>query len=314
MARLFSDRRALIIAIGLLVLMLVPLAGEVFYTRLATRMLIVALAAISLDLILGYGGMVSFGHAAFFGLGAYAAGILAFYGIQSGFIAWPASIVAAALAALVIGALSLRTRGVYFIMITLAFAQMLYFLFVSFRVYGRDEGMAMKGGRNVFAGIIDISNHVVFYYLALAILVVVAWALLRLVQAPFGYALRGAADNDRRMRAIGFPTYRYRLAGFVIAGGIAGLSGALMANQSLYVSPTSLSWVTSGDLLVMVLLGGMGTIIGPILGSFAYLFLEEALSSLTQHWWAIIGPLLLALVLFTRGGIYGLLMGTSRRG
>jgi branched-chain amino acid transport system permease protein len=169
--------------------------------------------------------------------------------------------------------------------------------------------MPMKGGRNTFAGLIDISDHVVFYYLSLAVLVIVAYALLKLVNAPFGYALRSAADNDRRARAIGFATYRYKLAAFVIAGGIAGLSGAMMANQSLYVSPTSLGWVTSGDLLVMVLLGGMGSIVGPILGTFVYLFLEEALSSLTQHWWAIIGPLLLALVLFTRGGIYGAIVG-----
>jgi branched-chain amino acid transport system permease protein len=312
MVRLVSNRRALIVAIGLLVLLLVPLAGDVFYTRLVTRMMIMALAAISLDLILGYGGMVSFGHAAFFGLGSYASGILAFYGVQSGFVAWPAGIVAAALAALVIGALSLRTRGVYFIMITLAFAQMLFYFFISMRIWGRDEGMPMKGGRNTFAGLIDISNHVVFYYFALVVLVVVAYALLKLVNAPFGYALRSAADNERRARAIGFPTYRYKLAAFVVAGGIAGLSGAMMANQSLYVSPTSLGWVNSGDLLVMVLLGGMGTILGPILGAFVYLFLEEMLSSLTQHWWAIIGPLLLALVLFTRGGIYGVLAGTRR--
>jgi branched-chain amino acid transport system permease protein len=284
----------------------------VFYTRLVTRMMIMALAAISLDLILGYGGMVSFGHAAFLGLGSYASGVLAFYGVQSGFLAWPAAIVTAALAALVIGALSLRTRGVYFIMITLAFAQMLFYFFVSMRIWGRDEGMPLKGGRNTFAGLIDISDHVVFYYLALVVLVAIAYALLKLVNAPFGYALRGAADNERRARAIGFPTYRYKLAAFVIAGGIAGLSGAMMANQSLYVSPTSLGWVMSGDLLVMVLLGGMGTILGPILGTFVYLFLEEALSSLTQHWWAIIGPLLLALVLFTRGGIYGALTGLRR--
>lgn len=303
----------IILFLALAAVILVPLFSDLFYTRLFTRIMIYAIVAMSLDIILGYGGMVSFGHAAFFGLGAYTVGILAQHGVESAFLAWPAAITVCVLLAAVIGAISLRTSGVYFIMITLAFAQMLYYFFFSLEEYGGSDGMPMLS-RNTFAGLMDINEHTTFYYLVLAIMLLVLFVSLRLVQSRFGMVIQGVRENERRMRSLGFATFRYKLVCFVIAAAIAGLAGALIANQTLYISPSFMHWTRSGDILVMVILGGMGSLFGPVLGAFSLLLAEEVLSTYTEHWMILLGPLLILVVLFARGGIYGLLKGAKNGG
>lgn len=289
-----------------------------FYIGLFSRILIYALAAVSLDLILGYGGMVSFGHAAFFGAGAYVVGILAFHGIEgSAVISWPFVImgtdnaliswvvaaVASAGLAFVIGAISLRTSGVYFIMITLAFAQMMYFFFTSLEFYGGDDGLSLFTRSRL--GHLDLSNDASFYYTCLGLLIGFLLFSRRLVNSRFGMVIRGCKENERRMGALGFPTYRYKLVCFVIAGAGAGLAGALMANQTEFVSPSLLHWTVSGDILVMVILGGVGTLVGPVFGATVFLLLEEFLSRYTEHWMLFLGPILIFVVLFARRGLYG---------
>jgi branched-chain amino acid transport system permease protein len=297
-----------------LALVLVPvyawMVGNSFVLSLSTRIVILALAAVSLNLILGYGGMVSFGHAAYLGVGGYVIGILAKEGITSGFVQWPLALAVSALFALIVGALCLRTRGVYFIMITLAFAQMIYYIAVGLDRYGADDGLTIYK-RSQFAGLIDLSNKVVFYYLCLALLLAAIYVVWRLVNSRFGMVVQGTRSNDRRMRAIGFPTFRYRLACFVIAGTMCGLAGALLANHTDFISPAVMHWTRSGDLIVMVVLGGMGSLFGPLVGAVALLVLEEALSGITEYWQIIIGPLFLLVVLFARGGIDGLLTGAG---
>jgi len=305
------DLRRTVVCLTLLALAVIPLGGEIFYTRLFTRILIYAMVACSLDLILGYGGMVSFGHAAFFGVGAYAVAILGHHGVTSGFMVWPVSIAAAAGLALVIGSISVRTSGVYFIMITLAFAQMLYYLAVSLTAYGGDDGMRIA--RNTFAGILDLRQHVVLYYVVLSLLCLVLWLGRRLVHSRFGVVLRGIKENERRMQALGYATCAYKLVGFVIAGAVAGLAGALIANQTAYVSPTLMHWTRSGEIMVMVILGGIGSGFGPVLGAVALLLAEEVLSSYTEHWMIVLGPMLLGVVLGAKRGMYGLLQSEDTR-
>jgi len=285
---------------------------EPFYVSLFTRVLILALAASSLNLILGYGGMVSFGHAAYIGVGGYTVGILAHHGVVSGFVQWPLAVLLSALVALAIGALCLRTRGLYFIMITLAFAQMLYYLASGSLEYGGDDGLPIRQ-RSAFGGGLDIADKTTFYYLCFVLLAAALWAMHRLVGSRFGMALRGARSNERRMQAIGFPTFRYKLAGFVIAGAACGLAGALLANHTDFISPDLMHWTRSGDLIVMVVLGGMGALFGPLLGAFAFLAIEEALSRVTEYWQLVFGPLLVLVVLFGRGGLDGLLGALERR-
>jgi branched-chain amino acid transport system permease protein len=303
------------------------LTGNSFLLTLFNRIIILALAATSLNLIMGFGGMVSFGHAAYLGIGGYVVGILAYEGISSGFVQWPLAVLISALFALVIGALSLRTRGVYFIMITLAFAQMVYYAGVSLSRYGADDGLTVYR-RSQFAGLLDLSNRTVFYYVCMALLFATIYLLWRLINSRFGMVIRGARSNERRMRSIGFPTFRYRLAAFVIAGALCGLAGALLANFTNFISPAMMHWTRSGDLIVMVVLGGMGSVFGPTIGAVALLVLEESLPFLigrlgtplfgdaalrgAEYWQIVLGPMLLAIVLFARGGIYGLLARTDR--
>lgn len=294
----------------LLALVLLPvyveLTGSRFLLTLFTRIAILALAAVSLNLILGYGGMMSFGHAAYLGIGGYAVGILAFEGVTTGFVQWPVALLVSAFFALVIGALSLRTRGVYFIMITLAFAQMAYYIVAGLARYGGDDGLTIQK-RSQFIAPINLSNKVQFYYICLALLCAAIYLVWRLINSRFGMAIQGARSNDTRMRAIGFPTYRYKLTCFVIAGTLCGLAGALLANHTDFVSPAMMYWTRSGDLIIMVVLGGMGSTFGPLFGAVALLVLEEVLSGITEYWQIILGPLLLLVVLFARGGIDGLL-------
>jgi branched-chain amino acid transport system permease protein len=310
------DVRTIVTVVLLAALVLLPvytgLSGNRFMLTLFTRIVILALAASSLNLIIGYGGMMSFGHAAYLGIGGYAVGMLAHEGVLSGFVQWPAALAASALFALVIGALSLRTRGVYFIMITLAFAQMAYYIISAFARYGGDDGLTIYQ-RSQFFSPINLSNKVQFYYICLALLFGAIYLIWRLVNSRFGMAVQGARSNDIRMRAIGFPTYRYKLVCFVIAGTLCGLSGALLANHTDFVSPAMMYWTRSGDLIIMVVLGGMGSAFGPLIGAVALLMLEEALSGITEYWQIILGPLLLLVVLFARGGIDGLLAQLSAK-
>ena len=302
--------RAVTVVVLLAALALLPvyveLGGSRFLLTLFTRIIILAMAAVSLNLILGFGGMMSFGHAVYLGIGGYAVGMLAHEGIYSGFVQWPVALAASALFALVIGALSLRTRGVYFIMITLAFAQMAYYIVAGLARYGGDDGLTIYK-RSQFFEPINLSNKTQFYYICLALLYASIYLVWRIVNSRFGIVIQGSRSNDTRMRAIGFPTFRYKLTCFVIAGTLCGLAGALLANHTDFVSPAMMYWTRSGDLIIMVVLGGMGSVVGPVFGAVVLLVLEQALSGITEYWQIILGPLLLLVVLFARGGIDGLL-------
>jgi branched-chain amino acid transport system permease protein len=301
---------------GLVLLVAFPLAAkhwdQLFYVSFASRVLIYALVASSLNLILGYGGMVSFGHAAFLGTGAYTVAILMAEGVESAWLSWPLAVTLSALFALVIGAVSLRTRGVYFIMITLAFAQMTYYLAISLRAYGGEDGLNLARRSRLGFGL-DLAGDLTFYYVVLAIVALSLYLMQRLLHARFGQVVQAIRENETRMEAIGFPTFRYKLICFAIAGGLAGLAGALLANQNGFVSPNLLQWTQSGTLLVMVILGGVGYLWGGPLGALVFLLLEEVLSGFTIHWQLGLGVVLLAIVLFAREGIAGLLSGVAHR-
>ena len=302
-----------------------PLAMQaldhLFYVSLASRVLIYAIAATSLNLVLGYGGMISFGHAAFVGTGAYVASIAIAEGVTSAWIGWPAAIAASALAAWLIGAISLRTRGVYFIMITLAFAQMIFYLVNSMKAYGGDEGLTLPQRASLGFGL-DLGNEVVFYYVVLALLAALLYALHRLVQSRFGRVMVAIRENEARVGAIGFPVYRYQLVCFVIAGAAGGLAGALLASHGKYVNPNVLHWVQSGTLMIMVILVGVGRLWGGVIGAVVLLVLEHAIADYRIPWLAELAPnyqqhanlgvglVLLVIVLFAPQGIAGLL---SRR-
>jgi len=299
----------------LIVLLLLPvyaaLTGNAFAITLFTRIVILAIAAVSLNLIMGYGGMISFGHAAYLGIGGYGVGILWKEGIVSGFAQWPAAIGACALFSLIVGALSLRTRGVYFIMITLAFAQMAYYAALGMDRYGGDDGMTIRQ-RSQFGGLIDLNNRTVFYYLCLTLLLASIYLVWRVVNSRFGLVIQGVRSNERRMRAIGFPTFHYKLVCFVIAGALCGLAGALLANHTNFISPAIMFWTRSGELMVLVVLGGLGTTFGPLIGTVTYLLLEEILSRFTEYSGLILGPTVLLVALYLRGGIEGLFGGAKR--
>jgi branched-chain amino acid transport system permease protein len=277
-----------------------------FYVSVASRIMIYGIAATSLNLILGYGGLVSFGHAAFFGIGAYAVGIGITEGLTTGWIGFPLAMALSALAAAAIGALSLRTRGVYFIMITLAFAQMLFYLVNSVKAYGGDEGLNIRV-RSDFGFGLNLKDDLTFYFVVLACLAGTLGLVYRLMRSRFGRVVLAMRDDDARAEAIGFPTFRYKLILFVIGGALGGLAGALMVNQQNYVSPNVLHWTQSGTLMVMVILGGVGTLWGGVLGAAALLVLEEVIAAYTIHWQFYVGWVLLAIVLYAPKGLVGLL-------
>jgi branched-chain amino acid transport system permease protein len=300
-----------IVAVALLLALppLMQAIGQPYYVDLVRRIMILAIAAVSLNLILGYGGMVSFGHAAYIGIGAYAVGILGFYGITDGWVHLAVAIGASALVAAAIGAVSIRTSGIYFIMITLAFTQMLYYLAVSVAEYGGDDGMRLRS-RSRFP-LIDLGDSVTSYYVALVLMLLCVLIVHRLVRSRFGMALRAAKSNEARARALGFSPYPYRLAAFVIAGAMGGLAGALYGNHTNYIAPTLMSWAQSGELMFMVILGGMATTAGPVLGTFALLVVEELLKGapwklIADHWQVVLGPLLVLSVIFFRRGLAGI--------
>jgi branched-chain amino acid transport system permease protein len=313
---------ARIFAVLLLVgLALVPLVaarlGQPFWVTLFTRILIFALAAMGLNLVLGFGAMVSFGHAMYVGIGAYTVGILSYHGVDNGAAQLLVGLGVGALVALAVGAICLRTSGMAFIMITLAFAQMLFFLVVSLREYGGDDGMQLKG--RSLLGPLDLNNATALYYLAYVLVLAVLFAFWRLVHSRFGMVLRGCRSNERRMGSMGFPTLRYKLSAYVISALVCVLAGMLMANLTRFVAPSYMAWTVSGELIVMTVLGGLGTLVGPIAGAAALLLLEEALSSLkvglpwldaivNQHWLALIGLFIVLVVLVLKQGIYGWLV------
>ncbi|MDF2114173.1 branched-chain amino acid ABC transporter permease [Roseiarcaceae bacterium H3SJ34-1] len=309
------DRTKVLAMLTVLGLALVPVAAwafdEPFWIDLFARVAIFAIAALSLDLILGFAGLVSFGHAIYMGLGAYTVGILSYHGITAGLVHFPAAIVVSALAALMIGAISLRTSGVFFIMITLAFGQMGYFLAISINAYGGDDGLSINR-QSDFGSLLRLDDLHVFYYLVIVILAALLWLGFRLVNSRFGLLLQAIRFNERRMNALGFPTFRYKLAAFVISGAVCGLAGALLANLTLFVSPSLMHWFRSGELLVMVIAGGMATLVGPVLGAIIYLMLEHVLAGLTVHWPAVLGAILLLIVLFGKQGLAGILLARKK--
>lgn len=322
-----ADRRLPIpiLAAGILLLALVllpPVAaslGNPFLTTMVNRALIFALAALALDFVMGYGRLVSFGHAAFFGLGAYTVGILSTHlmqgmpllfgwaGSNEALLVWPLAMLISGFYALVVGLISLRTSGVYFIMITLAFGQLVFFAFISLSSYGGEDGLSLWE-RNTFAGF-GLDRQFVFYYLCLGLLLATWYLLHRLVNSRFGRVVQGSRQNELRMRALGYDPFPYKLVAFVISGALTGLAGALIANNNEFVDPSLMSWMQSGNFLVIVLLGGLGSLVGPIYGALALLLMEEVLVSITEHWQIILGPLLILVVLFFRGGIHGALTG-----
>ncbi len=319
---LLTRKSAIIAAGGLFFALLPTLAaalGQEYLVSLFSRILIYAIAAVSLDLLIGYAGLISLGHAAFVGLGAYVVAILyqhsfeglplfgIFPGSENALVVWPLAVLAAAIFALVIGSLCLRTSGMHFIMITLAFAQMLYYLFVGLEAYGGDDGLSLYS-RNTMP-FFDLGGDNQFYYLCLFLLASYLFLVHRLVRSRFGLVIRGASSNSRRIEAIGIHATRYRLVLFAIAGAGGGLAGALLANHSEFVSPGLLNWTLSGELMVMVLLGGLGTLFGPVLGATIFLLLEEILAMYTEHWMLYLGPFLVVVVIFAKHGLFGILAG-----
>ncbi len=297
----------------LFALAVVPLWGQAFYQDLVNRLMILAIAALSLNFVLGYGGMISFGHAAYLGIGAYCVGIPAYYEAYSGLLHFPLAIGMAALFAFLTGLICLRTAGVYFIMITMAFSQMLFFAFVSIEEYGGDDGLVieLRSEFPSFLGL-NLDDNVTLYYVTFICLLLCLYLLHRIIGSRFGMVLEGAKGNDRRMQAMGFHTYRYRLTGYVISGAMCGLAGALLGNFTNFISPEMMDWTRSGELIFMVVLGGAGSWFGPVLGAAAFLLLEEVLSGITLYWQLIFGLFLIAVVLFVRGGIDGLLGARGR--
>jgi branched-chain amino acid transport system permease protein len=294
--------------LGLVLLLVFPLIAPAlnldFYVSFVRRVLIFALAATSLNFILGYGGMVALGHAAFFGAGAYVVAMLSVQGVSQALIAWPVAMLVAGALALVIGLISLRTRGVYFIMITLAFAQMVFYLFISLRQYGGEDGLNLKGPSLLLG--LNLADDRTFYYVVLVVVLACLWWLNRLIQARFGQALQGIRENEARMEALGYPVFRIKLLAFVIAGVMAGLAGALLASHNQFVSPSLMHWTASANLIIMVIVGGIGLRYGGLVGAAVMLWLEEVLRLYTDYWHLPLGVLLLAIVLFAPRGLAGM--------
>ena len=308
-----SAKVMLVVAAGA-VLALLPVVTSLlqspYYVVLVSRLLIFAIAATALNLCLGFGGMVSFGHSLFMGVGAYSVGILAALGTTDGWAHLVATIMASALTAAVTGAIALRTRGVAFIMITLAFGQMFFFLIYSLKQFGGDDGLTIRSGSRF--GDLSLSEPTLLYYVALALLVTSLVLSHRLYGSRFGLVLRGCMVNEDRMLALGYPTIRYKLAAYVLSGIQTGIAGMLLANLTLFASPSYASWTVSGDLMIMVVLGGTGTIVGPAVGAFAFLITGDLLRRVTDHWLGGVGIVVVAIGLLARRGLWGSLERGTR--
>lgn len=306
--------------IGLLALVpvIAALAGQPYYVTVFSRIMVFGLAAVGLNLILGFGGLVSFGHALYIGIGAYSVGILSFHGVSNGFAHLGAALAVGAVAAVLIGLVCLRTSGMAFIMITLAFAQMFYFLAVSLRQYGGDDGMSIASRSDLI--LVSLDEVTVLYYLIFGLLAGALYAFHRAVHSRFGMVLRGCRANERRMIALGFPTLRYKLAAYVVSALVCVVAGVLLANLTRYASPAYMQWIVSGDLIVMILFGGMNTLLGPVVGSAAIVMIEDLLSAfrlglpwgidaiVSTHWMALLGALIIVVVLVLKQGLYGWLV------
>lgn len=311
-----NDSRRLLSGLPLLCLVLLvlfptfaPALDLEFYVSFVRRVLIYALAASSLNFILGYGGMVALGHAAFFGAGAYVVAILSAQGVSSALLAWPAAVLVAGTLALLIGAISLRTRGVYFIMITLAFAQMVFYIFISLRQYGGEDGINLSAPSTLPG--LSLANDTQFYYLVLGLVAACLWLMHCMTKARFGQALQGIRENETRMHALGYPVLRIKLVAFVFAGALAGLAGALLANHNLFVSPSLMHWTASANFIIMVIVGGIGLRFGGVMGAAVMLVLEEFLRLYTDYWHLPLGVLLLVIVLFAPRGLAGVFSGQT---
>ncbi|MBS0532663.1 MAG: branched-chain amino acid ABC transporter permease [Proteobacteria bacterium] len=298
------------------VLALVPLAAafgpESYVLGLVTRVMVFAIAALAVDLLCGFGGLVTFGHAAFVGLGAYTVAIAGAHGVTDMTITLPLALAVSAAFAYVTGTICLRTSGVYFIMITLAFGQMAYFIAGSLAPYGGDDGITLPARSTLF-GFAVFGSDRALYYATLGFLLASYLLCRAVVYSRFGRVFRGARENSTRMATIGFDVFRFQRVGYVIAGCLGGLAGFLLANATEFVSPAYMSWQRSGELIIMVLFGGLGTLHGAIVGAASYLLLEEGLAGLTENWKLVFGPMLVLIVLFARGGLVGLAASIKAR-
>ncbi|KAA3623701.1 MAG: branched-chain amino acid ABC transporter permease [Proteobacteria bacterium] len=305
-----------VMVVFMILLVLVPpytvLTEEPFFLDLVMRTVILAIAAVSLNLILGYGGMISFGHAAYLGIGAYCVGIPAYYDNYGGFYQLGITIAVCAAFAFITGLVCLRTRGVYFIMITLAFAQMVFFALVSLDEYGGDDGLVIYE-RSEFPMDLDLGDNITLYYVCLLVLALSLLVVHRIVRSRFGLVIRGSSGNDARLQSLGLPTFRYRLTCYVISGVMCGIAGWLLGNFTYFISPEMMNWIRSGELIFMVVLGGAGSLFGPVLGTAAFIAIEEFLSGFTVYWQLIFGVFLILVVLFGRGGLHGFIESLSRR-
>ncbi|MCZ7935450.1 branched-chain amino acid ABC transporter permease [Agrobacterium leguminum] len=308
--------RDLLTAIAVLLLLAVAppvlaALGHDFWVEVLLRAMILGIAAVSLNFIIGLGGLVSLGHAAFLGIGAYSVGILADFDIDNGVIQLLVTVGVSGLFACLTGLVALRTRGVHFIMITLAFAQMVYFTMIGLRQFGGDDGLTINYPSS-FGTVVDLGDRSVLYYVVLAVLALVMLGFARIRQSDFGLLLKAAKGNERRVRAVGFDPYRYRLAAYIAAGVICGLAGFLDANFTSFVTPEAMSWTSSAELIFMVIVGGVSTVAGPVVGALVFLLIEEFLGGLTVYWHFWFGLFLIAVVLFAKGGLVGLICSGRR--
>ena len=304
---------ALLLAILALAPFILEWANQPFYLDLLSRALILGIAAISLNLILGFGGMISLGHAAYIGIGAYCVGIPSYYDYYNGWLHLALALSVSAIFALITGAISLRTKGVYFIMITMAFSQMVYFTFLSMEEYGADDGLVIYS-RSEFPEWMSMDSGASLYYWIFAVLLLSLFFTHRLVHARFGRVIVGSRFNEQRMQALGFNTYRYRLTCYVISAMMCSVAGMLFGNFAGFISPDIMGWARSGELIFMVIIGGVATLFGPLVGTIVFVLLEEFLSAITVYWHLIFGVMLVALVLFGKGGIHGWLSSWDRKG
>ncbi len=314
--RLKSKLRVALTAFLALLFLLVPAyaaqTGDSYAVILFGRVLVFALAAVGLNFALGYGGMVSLGHAMYIGLGAYSVAILSHHGYDNGLLHLFAVVTVTALVSVPVGLVALRTQGIAFIMITLAFAQMMFYIVVGLKQYGGDDGLTIAQ----LSGFGPLTANKTALYLSMLVALAFALALFRrVIDSRFGLVLRATRINERRVSAVGTPPLGYRLLAYVMSAQLCAIAGYFLANLTAFASPAYMAWTVSGELIVMVLLGGAGTLVGPVIGAAVFLLLEEGLKAVTEHWMAVMGPIIVLIVLFLRNGLWGLLSsGPSNRG